>query len=113
MKLKDKISIVTGAGRGIGEAIAVRYGKGGSKVVVSDIEETGSAISEKIRENGGDSIFVKADISKPQDIDALVEKTLTEYGTVDILVNNAGVAVLKPIEDCDLEDWDTKFTVWI
>jgi len=54
----------------------------------------------------GKSLFVRTDITKSQEIDGLVEKTLTEYGTVDILANNAGVAVLKPIEECSLEEWD-------
>ena len=105
-KLEDKVSIVTGAGRGIGEAIALRYGIEGSKVVVVDIEDSGMNVSKEIIKNGGASIFVKADLSKSADIDKLEQKVLDEYGTIDILVNNAGVAVKKPIIECTLEDWD-------
>ncbi len=107
MMLKDRVSIVTGSGRGIGEAVARRYGKEGSKVVVADIDaETGQRVSDEIVEADGESIFVQADITKPEDIDNVAERTLEEFGTVDILVNNAGVAVKKPIQECTLEDFD-------
>ena len=106
MKLKNKISIVTGAGRGIGEGIAIRYAQEGSKVVVVDIEKQGEEVVKKIIKSGGDSLFVQADLSIPEDIENVVNKTLKKYGTIDILVNNAGVAVKKPIHECTLEDWD-------
>ncbi|MCL5069919.1 MAG: 3-oxoacyl-ACP reductase FabG [Actinobacteria bacterium] len=105
-RLEGKVSIVTGAGRGIGEAIALRYGIEGSKVVIVDIEDSGMDVSKEIIKNGGVSIFIKADLAKPADIDKLEQKVLDEYGTIDILVNNAGVAVKKPITECTLEDWD-------
>ena len=106
MKLKNKISIVTGAGRGIGEGIAIRYAQEGSKVVVVDIERQGEEVVKKIIKSGGDALFVKADLSDSEDIENVVNKTLRKYGTIDILVNNAGVAVKKPIHDCTLKDWD-------
>jgi len=106
MRLKNKVSIITGAGRGIGEAIAIRYATEGSRVVVVDIEDSGSSVTEKILKNGGDSIFIKADLTVPQEIEKLAAKVLEKYGTVDILVNNAGVAVKKSILECTLEDWD-------
>ena len=106
MKLKDKVSIITGAGRGIGEGIALRYAQEGSKVVVVDIERQGEEVVKKIIKSGGDALFVKADLSDSEDIENVVNKPLRKYGTIDILVNNAGVAVKKPIHDCTLKDWD-------
>jgi NAD(P)-dependent dehydrogenase (short-subunit alcohol dehydrogenase family) len=90
--LENKVAIITGAGSGIGKAAAFLYAKEGAKVVVSDIQEAhGKAVAETILSQGGDAFFFKADTSKPDDNEALVQVTLEKYGKLDIAVNNAGI----------------------
>ena len=106
-RLKDKVAIITGAARGIGEGIAVRFAQEGAKIVIVDIKEKeGQAMAHKIKGMGVDSLYINANLSKEEDIKMMVSKTLEEFGKVDILVNNAGVAVATPIEDCTIKDYD-------
>lgn len=92
MRLKDKVAIVTGAGQGIGEAAARRMAAEGAKVVVSDVnEQTGQAVAEAIRSDGGNATFHRADVSNVEDVKALIEAARAAYGRLDILHNNAGV----------------------
>lgn len=106
-RLKDKVAIITGAARGIGEGIAVRFAQEGAKIVIVDIKEKeGQAMAHKIKGMGVDSLYINANVSKEEDIKMMVSKTLEEFGKVDILVNNAGVAVATPIEDCTIKDYD-------
>jgi len=92
MELKDKVAIVTGSGRGIGEGIAMVLAREGARLVIVDmnLDDAGS-VAKRIEAGGGKAIAAKADISKKADIDALVAKTVEAFGTVDILVNNAGI----------------------
>lgn len=90
MRLKDKIAIVTGAGRGIGKAIAIRFAEEGAKVVVDDVnDELGTETVSAIENAGGDALFVNANVSDTAEAEILIMKTVKEYGIVDILVNNA------------------------
>ncbi|WP_295212709.1 glucose 1-dehydrogenase [uncultured Chryseobacterium sp.] len=90
--LDHKVALVTGAGSGIGLAIAELYAEEGAKVIVSDInEENGNQAVEKIRSNGGEATFIKADTSHAEDVEALVKKTVERYGKLDIACNNAGI----------------------
>ncbi|MCL5070541.1 MAG: 3-oxoacyl-ACP reductase FabG [Actinobacteria bacterium] len=103
MKLKDKVAIVTGAARGIGQAIALRLAKEGAKVVVVDRNE-GDTL-EKIKKDGGEALFIKADLTSKDNIKKMVAATLDKYVTIDILVNNACLSVAKPITEATEEDW--------
>ena len=112
MKLKDKIAIVTGAGRGIGRATALALAQEGAHLVlaartVSEIE----VVAEEIRSVGREVLVVATDVAKKADVVAMVQQTLERFGKVDILVNNAGVAVHNPIPDIREEDWDIQINV--
>ena len=111
MKLKDKVTIVTGSSSGIGEAIAILFAKEGSKVVVNcktNIESAKKVVN-KIKENNGEAFYVKADVSKTEDVNKLFEETLKMYGTVDILINNAGIARVKDFLESNKQDWINDF----
>lgn len=92
MRLENKTAVVTGAGSGMGRAIAIAFAKEGAKVIVGElVEETGKETEQMIKEAGGQAIFIKTDVSKAADIDKLVSTAVQEFGKLDIMVNNAGI----------------------
>ncbi len=112
MKLKDKVSIITGATKGIGLACAEEFAKEGSKVVLSGrTESLGEEAAERIRAGGGDAEFVRCDISQNAQIQNLVKETLEKYGRIDVVVNNAGVNHSANFFDISEEDWDWVMSV--
>jgi len=112
MKLKDKVTIITGATKGIGLACAEEFAKEGSKVVLSGrTESLGEDAAERIRAEGGDAVFVRCDISKNAQIQNLVQKTIEKYGRIDVVVNNAGVNHSANFFDISEEDWDWVMSV--
>jgi len=107
MNIENKVVIVTGAGKGIGRAIAEEYGKRKAIVIVAEIEETsGREVEQAIIENGGKALFIKTDVTKEEYIANMIQTTVNLYGPVDTLVNNAGITVFKSIEKCTVDDWD-------
>jgi NAD(P)-dependent dehydrogenase (short-subunit alcohol dehydrogenase family) len=104
----DKVVLVTGAAAGIGRTTSQFYARDGAKVVVSDINESGGHQTvELINKAGGESTFFKADVSVPNDVQALVNHALERYGRLDIAFNNAGIGgEQNPIADYSLEGWD-------
>ncbi len=106
-KLENKTAIITGAGSGIGRAIAIRFADEGARVVLADIRaDTGTSVEKEIRKAGRRAVFVQTDVSRSGDVEAMVATTIQEFGTVDILVNNAGILVKKSILDMTEEEWD-------
>jgi len=103
MRLKDKVALITGAARGIGQGIAERFASEGAKVVVADRNE-GDTL-DNIKRAGGEAIFVKADLTDAAAIKKTVDAAIKEYGTIDILVNNACLSPAKPITECTEKDW--------
>jgi 3(or 17)beta-hydroxysteroid dehydrogenase len=104
-RLKNKVTIVTGAGSGIGRATAIRFAEEGASVVASDInEETGQQTIQQIKAAGGEATFVKVDVSQAADIENMVQKAVKGYGKLDILVNNAGIAG-GDWDETSEEDW--------
>jgi NAD(P)-dependent dehydrogenase (short-subunit alcohol dehydrogenase family) len=113
MRLQDKVAVVTGAGSGMGKAIATLYAQEGAKVVVSDINEASAqAVAEDIKANGGEATFVVANVAKEEDIQNLIDTTVNTYGTVDILVNNAGIMdSMEPAGDILDDKWERIFAI--
>lgn len=107
MKLKEKVSIVTGAGRGIGRGIAEVLAEDGSDVAVNYIDEAERAeeVAAWIRTKGRRSIAVKADVSSRAEVEAMVEKVWNELGPIDLLVNNAGIETIVPFLELTDEQW--------
>ncbi len=90
--LNNKVALVTGASSGIGRAVALAWAREGAKVVVSDVNrDGGEETAAMVRAQGGDALFVAADVGKPADGEALVAQTLARYGRLDIACNNAGI----------------------
>jgi len=108
MKLSNKVALITGAGSGFGRATAILFSKEGAKISVVDIVEKGGQETVKlIKDNGGDAIFVYADVSKASDVEKMIKTTVDEYGRLDILFNNAGIPMaFTPIEKVNEELWD-------
>ena len=106
-KLDNKVAIVTGAGSGIGKAIALLYAKEGAKVVVSDInDEHGNYVVKEIETTGGEAFYVKANTAVPEEVEALIAKTVEKYGRLDIACNNAGIGgEANPGAEMSIEGW--------
>jgi len=106
--LENKVAVVTGAGSGIGKAVALTFAAEGAKVVVSDINEAhGIAVAEEINKNGGDALFIKADTSSAADNEALVKQAVAHYGALHISVNNAGIGgPAAPTGEYPVESWE-------
>jgi len=106
-KLEGKVSIITGAGSGIGRAIALQFAQAGSKVTAVDIDrEALSQTVKMIRDRGGEASFVQTDVTDFGHVMNMASETLRNYGKIDILVNNAGIFTGGPIEDLSERDWD-------
>jgi NAD(P)-dependent dehydrogenase (short-subunit alcohol dehydrogenase family) len=107
MKLKDKVSIITGATKGIGLSCAEEFAIEGAKVVLTGrTVSLGEEAAERIRADGGDAIFIRCDVSQNDQIQNLVQKTLEHYGRIDVVVNNAGVNHSAKFFDISEDDWD-------
>ncbi|AKU25230.1 SDR family NAD(P)-dependent oxidoreductase [Geobacillus stearothermophilus] len=108
MRLQGKAAIVTGGASGIGRATAIRFAEEGAKVAVSDIDEAGGEETvRRIREKGGEAIFVKADVSDSGQVKQLVQTAVEAFGGLHILFNNAGIGHSE-VRSTDLseEEWD-------
>ncbi|MCA1728805.1 MAG: SDR family oxidoreductase [Actinobacteria bacterium] len=103
-RLEDKRAVVTGASAGIGRAIALRLGAEGARVAIADLDEEGAR--KVAAELEGDSIVRQTNVTKPDEVEALVRCVVEEWGGLDVMVNNAGVGVASTTPETTEKDWD-------
>jgi len=107
MRLDDKVTIITGSSKGIGEGIARVFSNAGAKVVIcSRNEKEGTKIAKELGKKNGSSLYIRADVTKNIDIQNMINKTIDVFGKLDILVNNAGTTLKKNAENTLEEEWD-------
>jgi len=107
MRVEGKVAIVTGAGLGIGKAIALTLAKEGADVVVADVDlQSAEKVVDEVKSMGRKGLAVKVDVSKKEDVDQMVKKTLDAFKRIDILVNNAGTEKIAPSIELSEADWD-------
>ncbi|WEH95567.1 SDR family oxidoreductase [Acinetobacter johnsonii] len=105
--IENKVVVITGASSGLGEATARLLAKKGAKVVLGARRtEKLEAIVYDIRAEGGQAEFIGMDITKPQEVQALIEKALSAFGQIDVLVNNAGLMSIAPLSELKVDEWD-------
>ena len=103
MRLQDRSAIITGAGTGIGRAIALEFAREGAKVLIAEVDErSGQAVAAEIEADGGEARYQRCDVSKEDDVRSAVQGAVEAFGRLDIMVNNAGVS---------RQDWDTTLGV--
>ncbi|MBE6494643.1 MAG: SDR family oxidoreductase [Methanosphaera stadtmanae] len=106
-RLDGKVSIITGSTSGMGRASAELFAKEGAKVVVvGRNEERAKQVVDNIKSEGGEAIYILADMTNPDDLKNIVDKTVEEYGTIDVLFNNAGTFSLNNLMDLSREEWN-------
>ncbi len=116
MRLRNKVAIVTGAARGIGQATAQALAREGVQVVIADLNEQGAGrAAGLINGNGGKALALRVDISDEADVRSMVERVIAECGRVDILVNNAGLvgstATYKPFDETEVSEWKREINI--
>lgn len=112
MKLTGRVAIITGAGKGIGKAIALAYARAGADVVlVSRTRADLEAVAAEVGQTGRQALVVVADVSAAADVERMVAETLHRFGRVDILVNNAAIAGPMPVIDMPLDHWNRILSV--
>jgi len=111
MRLKDRVAIVTGGSRGIGQATAELFAKEGAKVIIWDLLDEGSDVAKGINESGGTAEFVKISITDKDAIETSVADIAKRYGRIDILINNAGITRDKTLVKMSDDEWDAVIAV--
>lgn len=114
LSLRGKVALITGAKRGIGKAMALAFAEAGASIAVcSRVAQDGQlqAVADEIKQLGGSSLAIEADVSQKTDVDNMVQEVVGKFGAVDILVNNAALWVRAPIMDTLEADWDSVMNV--
>ena len=112
MRLENKVAVVTGAGRGIGKAIAIRLAEEGARIVVNDVDLAfAENVVEKLKQTGREALAIKADVANWPEVESMFEQVEQRFGGVDILVNNAGIRKDVPFHKISEPEWDTVIAV--
>jgi 3-oxoacyl-[acyl-carrier protein] reductase len=108
MELRDKVVVITGAGRGAGRSMALALACEGARLVLASRTESElNAVREEVQALGVEAIAIPTDLSDPKQIEDMAQETLRIFGTVDVIINNAGwCPPLRPVQDTTIEDWD-------
>jgi NAD(P)-dependent dehydrogenase (short-subunit alcohol dehydrogenase family) len=112
MKLDQRVAVITGAGSGIGQAMALLFAREGARILATDVnEEAARATAAQVTANGGTCEAMRVDVVQPEQVQAMIERTREVYGRIDILCNNAGIGSTTDVIDCEPDDWDRVMTV--
>ena len=107
MRLKGKVALITGAGRGQGAAEALLFSREGASVVVTDVlQPEGASVAGAINEQGGRALFTKLDVQEEKEWKQALAQTIQKFGKLDVLVNNASIYGTVPIDQASVEEWD-------
>jgi len=110
--LTDKIAIVTGGGSGIGRRVAMAFSEFGAKLIIADVnQKAADLVVSEIKSKEGEAIAVPMDVTRPGEVDQMVNTAVDTFGRIDILFNNAGISVRGPAESFSLEDWNKVLAV--
>lgn len=110
-RLSDKVALITGAARGLGEAEARRFAQEGASVIVADVLERGQDIADGICNEGGEAIFIELDVTDEHAWQSAIDVVVDEFDRLDVLVNNAGIARGEAIDEETLEGWNKVVSV--
>lgn len=112
MRLSNKVILITGAGSGIGMSSALLFAKEGATVIVNDLQaDKGQETVEQIRREGGEAIFVQADVTDPVSVKSMVDTAIEQFGRIDVLFNNAGISGVGAIHEVEPEAWDRVISI--
>ena len=111
MRLKDKIAIVTGGARGIGQAVSELFAKEGATVIIVDLLPQGQAVADAINSKGGMAEYHALSVTDKPALEALFKQLNEQYGRIDILINNAGITRDRTLEKMSEEEWDSVIDV--
>jgi 2-keto-3-deoxy-L-fuconate dehydrogenase len=112
MKLEQRVAVITGAGSGIGQAMARLFAREGARILAADVNGSAAeATAAAITEGGGTAQAFTVDVSQPEQVAALIARAVESYSRIDILCNNAGIGSTTSVVDCEPEEWDRVMTI--
>ncbi|MCG7407233.1 glucose 1-dehydrogenase [Paenibacillus sp. ACRRX] len=107
MRLQQKVCLITGSGSGIGQSTALLFAREGATVIINDLDEQkGEETVALIQQAGGQAVFIKADVTSPEQVQEMVTQVIHQYGVIDVLFNNAGVSGIGAIHEIEHDAWD-------